>query len=207
MKFPAFFALAALTLPVFSADDNSNSSTIPPVLRPLEPADSRVFRLPRPAASTPAVRTIRVASPVPAASPLPKKLSVAALPSLPYVRTATTASLPVPPAAPVPKVVIPKLVLNPVAPTGFAKPDLPAEVQEEVAFYCQKRIGQWTEADARTVLGTPVRNRAALDEQKKPNGRIFAFRDPTSRYRELELDFDSKTGTLRTVFVYPPRMT
>ena len=208
MKLPAFFALAVLTFPVFAADDNSNNITsLPPVLRPLEPADSRVFRLPRPSAPAPAVRTVRVAAPMPAASPLPSRLTPTALPPVPFIRTSAIAGLPIPPVAPLPKVAVPKLVLAPVAPAGLAKPDLAPEVQEEVAFYCQKRIGQWTEAEARNLLGTPVRTRAALDEQKKPNGKIFAFRDPTSRYRDLELDFDSRTGNLRTVFVYPSRMT
>ena len=39
------------------------------------------------------------------------------------------------------------------------------------------------------------------------NGTIYAFNDPTSKYKELELDFDLQSGTLRTVFVYPPRLT
>ena len=36
---------------------------------------------------------------------------------------------------------------------------------------------------------------------------IYAFSDPTGRYREIELDFASDTGLLRTVFVYPWTMT
>jgi hypothetical protein len=39
------------------------------------------------------------------------------------------------------------------------------------------------------------------------NGDIFAFSDASSRYRELELDFDRETGTLRSVFAYPWKMT
>ena len=72
-----------------------------------------------------------------------------------------------------------------------------------MAFYCQKRIGHWTESDARKLLGSPLRSRSAFDEHKKPNGRIYAFHDPSGQYRELELDFEARTGNLRTVFVYP----
>jgi len=57
------------------------------------------------------------------------------------------------------------------------------------------------------VLGEPLRQRPAYDEKKTVNGTILAFRDPSNKYKELELDFDAKSGHLRTVFVYPPRLT
>jgi hypothetical protein len=77
----------------------------------------------------------------------------------------------------------------------------------EVAAYCQKQIGHWKESDARKLLGEPKHHRPAYDEKHAVNGTIFAFADPTSKYKELELDFDQKSGSLRTVFVYPPRLT
>ncbi|MGP8247696.1 MAG: hypothetical protein ACLQVN_24690 [Bryobacteraceae bacterium] len=68
-------------------------------------------------------------------------------------------------------------------------------------------IGHWTEDDARFLLGEPVRQRPAFDSANQENGEIFAFTDPTGRYKELELDFDTETGTLRTVFAYPFHLT
>jgi hypothetical protein len=62
-------------------------------------------------------------------------------------------------------------------------------------------------ADARKLLGEPSRHRPAYDENKTVNGTIYAFPDPTNKYKELELDFDLSSGALRTVFVYPPRLT
>jgi hypothetical protein len=76
-----------------------------------------------------------------------------------------------------------------------------------VAAYCQKQIGHWKESDARMLLGEPKRHRPAYDEKRSVNGTIYAYTDPTNKYKELELDFDLQTGALRTVFVYPPRLT
>lgn len=116
------------------------------------------------------------------------------------------------PGPPPVKVPVHKVLTSP--PVAIASP-LPTRLQpiaipplpEEIGFFCQKQIGQWKQADARTVLGAPLRSRLAYDENQSASGRIFAFRDPTGLYRELELDFDGKTGALRSVFVYPPRMT
>ena len=93
---------------------------------------------------------------------------------------------------------------RPSSPAAPAKPSR-LGIGREVAAYCQKQIGHWKEADARKLLGEPMRHRPAYDEKKAVNGTIYAFEDPTNKYKELELDFDPKTGTLRTVFVYPPR--
>jgi hypothetical protein len=207
MKSTALIALVASAL-AFAADDHPFSN-LPPVLRPLEPADSSVFRLPGPAVAAPAPKKFTLptfAKPVPKPSPLVSKLVKSPLPPLPYIPAPR--SMPAPPAtAP-----LPVIAGTPALPVPFVaaepdKPALPPEAAQEVAFFCQKRIGQWTESDARKLLGNPVRIRAAFDESKKANGKIYAFRDPTSRYRELELDFESRTGTLRTVFVYPHKMT
>ena len=36
---------------------------------------------------------------------------------------------------------------------------------------------------------------------------VYAFADPTGHNKEFELDFAGDTGALRTVFVYPVKMT
>jgi hypothetical protein len=97
------------------------------------------------------------------------------------------------------------LPLPVVAPAPL-KPDPLLEIGHEVAAYCQKQIGHWKESDARKLLGKPKRQRPAYDEKKVVNGTIYAFTDPTKQYKELELDFDLQ-GSLRTVFVYPPRLS
>jgi len=215
MRVTVLIALVASAV-AFASD---HGGAIPPVLRPLEPADSGVFRLPGPAAEAPKpvvpkFRSVKVAAPVPQPSPLSGKLVFAPLPPLPVAPPVPS----VPPApavparsttakpSPMPVLSEPALVPPPVV-VEPSKPVLPPEAAQELAFFCQKQIGHWTEADARKLLGLPLRSRAALDERKKANGRIYAFHDPTSRYRELELDFEGRTGALRTVFVYPHRMT
>jgi hypothetical protein len=84
---------------------------------------------------------------------------------------------------------------------------LPPDLQREVALFCQKLIGQWTEEDAEQIFGKALRNRPSYGENNKVNGRIYAFPDPTGRYRELELDFELTNGVLRTVFAYPKQLT
>jgi hypothetical protein len=207
MKSIALIAIFAGALVALAADDRPSGS-IPPVLRPLEPPDSSVFRLPNAPATTAARKFTPPEStkPVPEPSPIAAELVLKPLPPLPFVPTPRP--MPAPPSI----AAFPVITGIPSLPVSFvaaepAKPALPAEAAQEMAFFCQKRIGQWTESDARKLLGTPVRSRLAFDEAKKTNGKILAFRDPTARYRELELDFDSRTGTLRTVFVYPHKMT
>ncbi len=92
----------------------------------------------------------------------------------------------------------PRPLLRHIYPPGF---------QQDSAAYCHELLGQWTADDARFLFGEPVRNRPAYDDKGAQNGMIYAFSDPTNRYREIELDFDSSTGTLRTVFVYPFQLT
>lgn len=205
MKSPAWIVLAVSVPAAFAADGGSR----PPVLQPLEPSDSVVFRLPgapkadpRPAVPSPATAPtaeppldkVVAVPPQPQASPLPGKLVKASLPKLPAV-----------PRKPAAATGTKAAVKSPASQT--AKGAMAPEIAREVAFYCQKQIGRWTEANARELLGAPLRSRAAYDEHKRPDGKIYAFRDPTQRYRELELDFESKTGTLRSVYVYPRRMT
>jgi hypothetical protein len=83
------------------------------------------------------------------------------------------------------------------------KPVLPAEFEHDSAIFAQKWIGLWSEPDAYNLFGEPLRERTVVDESQSENGRIYAFPDPTGRYREIELDFAKGDGLLRTVFVYP----
>lgn len=170
-----------------------------------EPADSMVLTLPGLAA--PAPRPV-VSVPAPPVSAAPAALPVIPpLPAVPApvlikapVRASVVAIRRVPPKSPVEAEPRP-------SPKGL-KPVLSADFVKESSIFCQQQIGQWKEADARALLGASLRQRTAYSEDKKTaNGRIYAFSDPTGRYKELELDFDKTSGTLRTVFVYPPRMT
>ena len=83
----------------------------------------------------------------------------------------------------------------------------PPAFEQNSALFCQKMIGQWTADDARFLLGQPLRQRPAYGDNQSVNGQIYAFADPTGHYKELELDFESGTGLLRTVFVYPQNMS
>jgi len=83
---------------------------------------------------------------------------------------------------------------------------LPDELKNESAIYLQRRLREWQERDARTILGEPRRRRDAYEEGVV-TGDILAFRDPTNRYREFELLFDRQTRTLQSAFIYPWRMT
>lgn len=202
--------------------DAAQPNTIPPVLRSSEPSDDAVVVLP--GAPVPPKRAV-VAPPAPAAvaaptlspsAPVPVKRSVAPLPPPPQakiepvpprlVETATTRFEPrKPPLAPAIKAPEPRAAE--MDKEKKAKPALPPGFAKDSAAFCQKQISLWKEADARSLLGAPLRQRPALgDDKKSVNGRIYAFSDPSGRYKELELDFDT-TGKLRTVFGYPPQMT
>jgi hypothetical protein len=162
-------------------ESNSSSPQLPPVLRSSEPPDSTQITLPGPPRAASPLKKITAVPPVAKLAPLPRKL-------------VEDASL----RQPLPRPV--------VAPAPL-KPDPLLEIGHEVAAYCQKQIGHWKESDARQLLGKPKRQRPAYDEKRVVNGTIYAFTDPTSEYKELELDFESQSGSLRTVFVYPPRLS
>ncbi len=162
------------------------TATLPPVLRPLEPADSRRVMLPGPARST---------KPPVAAPKLKTELPVAKMAKL-STRLVEDPILRQP---------LPRLAVT--APPTPVKPAMPPEFEREVAVYCQKQIGHWKESDARAMLGHPKRQRPAYDEKKSVSGVIYAFADPTGHYQDLELDFDRDSGNLRTVFVYPLHLT
>ncbi len=177
---------AAADLAAAKPGVNSGTVKVPPVLRRSEPRDSWQVTLPGP----------------PPAAPVPEKVS------LPSPAAATPVAKPAPsPAKRVPDATLrgPLPLLVPAAQAKPAPPSL--QIGRELAAYCQKQIGHWKENDARKVLGEPKRHRPAYDEKKSVNGTIYAYTDPTNKYKELELDFDLQTGTLRTVFVYPPRLT
>jgi len=86
------------------------------------------------------------------------------------------------------------------------EPALPPELKAESAIFLQRRLGEWTLADAHKLLGEPRRRRDAYEEGVV-TGDIYTFRDPTSRYREFELLFDRHSKVLTAVFIYPLRMT
>lgn len=88
-----------------------------------------------------------------------------------------------------------------------ADPAYPPEYGSESALFCQTQIGAWTVADAVALLGESKGHRVSFGDDGAEDGDIYAFSDPSSRYRELELDFERGTGTLRTVFAYPWKMT
>src|SRR6266852_4826819 len=137
----ALIGLAAIASLATASDVRTGTPAgASPVLRSYEPVDSVVFRLPGPPPPpAPIARKILPVPPVAIASPEPERLVLASIP---------------PPAVP------PKSAGAP------AKPELPAEVTQEVAFYCQKHVGKWKEGDARKLLGAPLRSRAAYDENK-----------------------------------------
>ena len=175
--------LLAVDGPTASAGNSS------PVLKRSEPADSVLVTLPGPPAP-----------PAQLPPPAPKS-DIAPTPAQDSAKTNAPAA---PPAAPQAKAVAPK----PPASVELSRNSfLPPDLQKEAALFCQRLIGQWQEEDAEQLLGKPLRSRQAYDEKKAVNGKIYAFADPSGRYRELELDFEQATGTLRTVFAYPRQMS
>jgi hypothetical protein len=88
-----------------------------------------------------------------------------------------------------------------------SKPEFPPGFERDSADFLDQQIGIWQQVDAEGLLGKPLRQRSAFADDETVNGQILAFADPTGRYQEMELDFDSHTGLLRTLFVYPRTMT
>jgi len=204
------FSLAALTgcatIHLAAAEpDGVQNRTAAPVLRPTEPADNVVLRLPgapapkRPAAPAPAPASATV----PANPPAPLTMPAVAEKPAPVSRPVETATRLEPPK---PLIAPPSPTPPQPKPEAPPKPAIPPEFARDSARFCQSQIGHWKESDARTLLGAPRRQRTAYDDQKAANGRIYAFSDPTGHYKEIELDFD-KAGKLRTVYGYPPKLT
>lgn len=92
---------------------------------------------------------------------------------------------------------------------AFQRPKIayPAEFQTESAMFLQHQLGLWNDTDARKFLGDPIRKRASYNKDDAVDGYIYAFSDPTRKYKEFELNFDGQTGKLRSVFVYPWKLT
>ena len=166
---------------------------LPPVLRPTDPPDNRQITLPGPVRVAAAIKKVTPIAPV-----------AKALPSSTLILEEFSLRQPIAVPAPVLHAVVPKPA--PVA-ASVPAPAPSVAPEREFGLLCQKQIGKWKVADARALLGEPLRERPAYDEKKAVNGTILAFKDPSNRYKEMELDFDSHTGRLRTVFVYPPRLS
>jgi len=147
------------------------------------------------------------ANPARSLPPVMRKLEtsdnrVLQLPTTQSPQLSARQSEPTPPAAALP----PKDTRPKPAPKAKSKGSMPEDFLLDSGAFCQKKIGHWTLPEARTLLGEPVRDRAAAEDGLATVGRIYAFRDPTARNREIELDFAGKSGKLRTVYVYPWRM-
>ena len=180
-----------------------------PVLRNADPGDTRIVRLPGPplierAPVAPAPAPVTPA-PVAVAAPAPVRETAAPPPAprlpKPPPSADLTASVRPTPAA------IPKATPADRRPAARSKNSLPPDFGRDSAEFCRQRIGVWTEADARALLGEPRRSRVSFGPDNAENGRILAFADPSGRHHQLELDFDRGSGRLRSVFVYPWDMT
>jgi len=171
--------VAASGCSLAAAPDHSSTRPLPRVLRDSEPSDSVVVELAGP-------------PPPPAVTPAPPPPAVAKA-----VEPTIKLEPPPPAALEDPGRPLLKRAPKPVYPLGFEK---------DSALYMQKLIGQWTLEDAAMLLGEARGARAAFDDKQKENGTIYAFSDPTGRYRQVELDFDD-SGNLRTVFGYPWNLT
>ena len=87
------------------------------------------------------------------------------------------------------------------------KREYPPEFERDSADYLNQQIGIWEQVDAQGLLGEPIGQRPSYADDQTVNGQIVSFHDPSGRYKQLELDFDQKTGLLRTLFVYPQDMS
>ncbi len=187
----------AVTSP--AADPSAGSSRrapVPPVLRKTEPDDSHFVVLPgaaRPTAPVAAASVPTVSEPV-----RPRPFHAPAFTPTRQIAFVGAPKEPQPPQ------------LSDIGRPALKRPIFviyPAEFEQDSGMFCQKQIGKWREDDAAAVLGSPAANRPAYGDKHSVNGLIYAFNDPTNRYKQLELDFDGDTGMLRTVFVYPWKMS
>lgn len=203
---PAVDRPAIVTVPALWSSPPADAPASVPAL-PAEPSVPAIPPVPAIEVATPAPAPVVPADPdvekpapvtVPAVQPSPA--GDAALPASELSTTAPPQS-----DAPVPDPAVPPAPVPP-APKATVAP-YPADLEADSALALQKQIGHWTLDDARSLLGDPRRERAAMDDNQTENGRIYAFQDPSGRFKELELDFDGASGNLRTVFVYPWNLT
>ena len=162
---------------------------VPPVMRSGDPGDTILVVLPGPAPAPVAPPPVETA-PVPVA---PVDSAKATTPESPDGATASPAN--------------PGVTDGPRPYFRRAAKIYPDGFQADTLRFLQDRIGKWTADDVIELLGPSTRQRPAFGEDQKENGSILAFVDPTNRFKEFELDFDSNTGALRTVFAYPIQMT
>jgi hypothetical protein len=104
----------------------------------------------------------------------------------------------------------PKILEGPPPVLRHADPpalEYPAPFRQDSVAYLETHLDRWQQPDAAALLGAPLRQRPSVDDEGRPNGVIYAFSDPLHRYREFELDFEGDSGKLRTVFVYPQKMS
>ena len=188
-------AILFSTISALAADVPGLPRATAPVLRGFEPSDSGFVTLPGAAPSAPAT----VADERKEFTPPPPP----ALPE-PQLTAPPAANLALPKSTKLPNSIVDE---SRSGLRRLPKPFLPPDFERDSAIYCQKRIGEWTQPDAYNLFGKHLRQRVASTDGKDAGGLIYAFADPTGRYREIELDFAADTGLLRSVFVYPWQMT
>jgi len=189
-----FFAIASL-----AADPAEVTRTVvsmAPVLRESRNGDSGVVLLPGPPVPPIPVKPPRELRDftLPPPPPLPET-------ALPGPAPIALTRAPIAPKLPTSVVEEPRSIAR-----RAPKPVFPPDFDRDSAIYCQKRIGEWSEPDVYNLFGRALRHRPSGGEDQE-SGLIYAFSDPTGRYREIELDFAASTGLLRSVFVYPWKMT
>jgi S1-C subfamily serine protease len=86
-------------------------------------------------------------------------------------------------------------------------PVVPVDMQKNVGVFLGSKLLNWSEGDARNVMGEPLTHRNAYDPAQAIIGDIYNFADPTRAYQHIELQFDSKTKRLTNVYLYPTRLT
>jgi hypothetical protein len=101
----------------------------------------------------------------------------------------------------------PKIPDGPPPVLRHAAPEYPVEFVRDSVAYLESRLYRWRQSDVAGFLGPALGQRPSPDDGGKANGAIYAYSDPLGRYREFELDFEADSGKLRTVFVYPQKMS
>jgi hypothetical protein len=101
----------------------------------------------------------------------------------------------------------PKILGGPPPVLRHAAPVYPAEFVKDSSAYLESRLDRWRQPDAAGLLGASLRQRPSVDDDGKANGMIYAYSDPLRRYREFEPDFEGDSGKLRSIFVYPLKMS
>jgi hypothetical protein len=94
----------------------------------------------------------------------------------------------------------------PAAPV-VSKAAISEEMKKSSYWYVESKLNVWTKKEADAELGEPVRQRHAFDQKQNIIGEIYAYNDPTKLLREMELNFDSKTGKIVAIYGYPWDMT